>query len=175
MSLPRNLIIDGIAIPIYTAVRLRQSYFEIAARSRRRTASGRSIQRTVYSGLLGTEIGGEGRIPVGLSGVNWDAAITIACIQHRGILSASPNIALPTKRRADAGSEPYGWAFVNGLPVNTPCAMNGDIAELTPVTGATQYEAIYFPLLTCHADAPREDKQGRGPHFGWSMTAEEVE
>lgn len=136
--------------------------------------SGGNRQRTTWTGKLRTSISGNGVIPPGISGIDETQSITLACVEPRSIVSTSENIAIPAARRADAGSEPYGRALTGDTWVDTPVNMNGNTAELTPVSGATQYQVVWFPLLTVFFDPIVEDKPSHGPTYGWAITAEEV-
>lgn len=170
----RQLIVGGVTVPVYAMIEISQRYEDISATYRSRVRSGSAKHRTIFSGKIRTVVAGSGLIPAGLQTVDYTTSFTLSCIKHRGILSASPNIALPTTRRSDAGSEPYGRALAGDTWIETPAVMVGDTAQLTPVSGATQYQAIYFPEITVFADPPTEDKPQHGPTFGWSLIAEEV-
>ena len=52
--------------------------------------------------------------------------------------------------------------------------MAGDVANITPVAGATQYQVVYFPEISVFADPPVEDKAERGPSYGWTLIGEEI-
>jgi len=170
----RQLIVGGVTVPVYAMTNISQRYEAIEAKSKRRFLGGGGWQRVTYSGKLRTSITGSGLIPASLGSVNYDGSVTISCIKHRGILSASTTIALPSARRTDTDSEPYGRALVGDKWISTPVSMSVDNAILTPVSGATIYQAVYFPEIVCHVDTPSEDKPAHGPIFGWSLTADEI-
>lgn len=170
----RSLILGGVEVPLLAALEIRQAYEPLQATNRRRMADGSAKQRTRWSGKRRTTLSGRGVIPLGLDALDYSQPLTLSCIEGVGICSASPNIVLPAARRADAGSEPFGRARIGHEWHATPVNMVGHTAELTPVAGAIQYQAVYFPELLVFADPPQESKGGRGPDFSWQLTAEEV-
>lgn len=174
MSTVRQLIVDGTSVPVWAMTEISQRYEEIEAKARRRFLGGGGWQRVTYGGKIRTSITGSGVIPASLGSIDYDGSFTLSCIAHRAIVSASSSIAIPSARRSDTGSEPYGRALVGDVWVSTPVSMMVDNAILTPVTGATQYQVVYFPEITVFADPPVEDKPTHGPVFGWSLVAEEV-
>lgn len=169
----RVLIVDGVEVPVQASHRLRQSYETLEAKERRRFLGGGLWQRRTWSGPLLTRIEGDGIAPPGIQNLDTANPIQIACIESRGVNSVSNVIVLPSDRRSDVGSQPFGFAVVDEAFVPTPVALVGDTATLTPVIGAVQYQARYFPLLTVLADPLQEDfARGTGHH--WMLTAEEV-
>ena len=169
----RVLIVDGQEIPVQASHTLDQDYEELESKSRRRFLDGGLWQRKTWGGKLKTTITGSGIAPAGIQQLDTDNPITIACVASRGINSVSNVIALPVARRADAGSEPFGFAIVNEALVETPVNVVADVATLTIVPGANQYQVRYFPLLTVLADPLQESLQ-RGSAHNWTLIAEEV-
>lgn len=175
MSAVRQLIVDGVAVPVYAMTGISQRYEPVHATYRARMVDGSGKQRTLWSGKLRTVITGQGLIPAGLSAIDFTASFTLSCVAHRAINSASRVITLPAARRSDSGSTPYGRAAVGDTWVDAPVAsLVGDTLTLTEISGATQYQAVYFPELTVFADPPTEDHPEHGPSFSWSLTAEEL-
>lgn len=181
MSGVRLLIVDGVVVPVYASTEINQRYEKRRGATRYRMADGSLRQRRVWPATgakIVTTISGNGVIPAGIGedgDVNYDGPIVISCIAPRAVTTTSTSIALPASRRNDAGSLPFGRALLlNEVWVSTAVSMAGDIASITPVTGATQYQVVYFPQITVFADPPTEDKPGRGPSFGWTLTAEEI-
>lgn len=170
----RQLIVGSVIVPVYAMTDISQQYADISARSRKRTADGTLITRTLWSGMLSTVITGSGLIPSGLQEVDFDSEFELSCIAHRAVNSATNTITIPAARRSDAGSEPYGRALVGERWVATPISgIVANVATLTAVTGATRYQCIYFPKITAAGDLT-EEKPQHGPVFGWTLTAEEV-
>lgn len=169
----RTLIVGGIEIPIQASHTFNQTYKSLQARERRRFLNGDLWQRKTWGGKLETTIQASGIMPSGFQEVDFDNPVVIACVEALGINSVSNIIVLPAARRADAGSEPLGFAIVGGVIVPTTINVVVDTATLGVVAGASQYQARYFPLITCMADPPEEDLS-RGSAYGWSLTAEEV-
>lgn len=169
----RSLIIGGIAVPRLASLEVAEVVEPIAARARYRMADGKFKTRTAWSGAWRVLIDLRGTIPPGLSALDWDAGVQIACTRHQAITSGTNVITLPQARRADAGSQPYGRALVAGRWVRTPLALTGDLATLDVVAGATVYQAVLFPLLTVFGDGPALEysRDSELPH-GWRLEAE---
>lgn len=175
MSAVRQLIVDGITVPVYAMTGISQRYEPIRATYRARMVDGSAKQRTLWSGKLRTVITGQGLIPAGLSAVDFEASFTLSCVAHRAINAAGPVFTLPAARRTDSGSTPYGRAAVGDTWVDAPVdSLVGNTLTLQTVSGATQYQAVYFPEITVFADPPIEEHPEHGPSFGWSLTAEEL-
>lgn len=176
----RSLLINGLAIPLHAALDITQSYTPLQASSRTRTRDGSLKPRTVWRGKVSTTISASGTIPPGLQGLDFGQPITLGCIEHDAITVDAPTtaVALPSKRRTDAGSTPYGRALLmmGSVPnwVSTPVSMAGDTANITPVASAVQYQVVWFPELVVWADPPTQTKEGHGPGFRWQLTAEEM-
>lgn len=169
----RQLVIDGVTVPVWASTKLDQSYERVQAVTRRRTADGSLVQRSLWTGKLKTVLSGGGLAPSGLQAIDTSAAFDLWCIKPIAINSASNVIDIPAARRSDSGSEPFGFAVVGNAMVATPVAMSVDQATLTTVAGATAYQVRYFPVLSVMADPVQEDLS-RGFGFGWKLEAEEV-
>lgn len=172
----RQLIVGGVTVPQLAGLEISQSYEPIEAVARVRMANGALIQRVAWAGKLRTRLSGRGAIPAGLQAIDWAVAVTIECIAHRAISGVGTTrvFALPTARRTDTESLPYGRALVGNRWVRTPCTVATNIATLTAVTNAAQYQVVYFPKLTCFASPPTEMREADGTLFGWELTAEET-
>ena len=166
------LVIGGIEIPLKSSHQLTQDYEPIQAVNRVRMMSGALQQQTAWNGKILTTISGSGLIPAGIQSLDFTSTITIKCIAERTVTSASNVIAVPSSRRSDYGVE--GRALVDGVWQSTPVSMATNVATLTTVAGATQYQAIYWPELICFLDPPSENRDARTSTYAWSITAEEV-
>lgn len=170
----RQLIVGSVTVPVYAMTGISQQYGDISARSRKRTADGTLITRSLWSGKLSTVITGTGLIPAGLQEIDFDSEFELSCIAHRAVNSATNTITIPAARRADTGSEPYGRALVGEKWLATPVTgIVSNVATLTMVTGALLYQCVYFPKITAAGDLT-EEKPQHGPVFGWTLTAEET-
>lgn len=169
----RQLIVDGVTVPVWATTDFDQQINPIEAVYQSRKKNGGLVQRTLYTGKYSTSISGGGLAPAGLDDINTGSSITIHCVEPLSISSASNVINIPSNRRADVGSEPQGYAEVNGALVSTPVAMNGDQATLTIVSGATGYQVRWYPILTVIAK-PLRKTLARGSGHRWVLEAEEV-
>lgn len=150
----------------------------------RRVDGGSVLHRTLNgAGLpqhhwtkLATSIAGEGWAPVALAGVDWSAPVEILCVQPRAIHSATVTATLPAARRADLTVNAYALAVVANELVATPVVVVGDTATATATTvaGATSYQFMYFPKLSCWSRGPSEQLDLTRASYGWTLEAEEV-
>lgn len=168
----RNLIIGGIEIPLKAAHQLTQEYAPVRAVNRLRMSDGTLVQQSAWSGKLVTNISGAGNMPDGLESLDYLSAIIIKCVAERAVLSASNSMSIPSARRVDYGVE--GKALVAGTWVTTAVSMTGDTATLTVIATATQYQAIYWPELTCFINPPNSSRNARNSTYQWNIEAEEI-
>lgn len=168
----RQLIVDGVTVPVWASTDFTQTIDPVEAVFQSRKKSGGLVQRTLYTGKYMTQISGGGLAPAGLDAINTGTPTTLHCIEPLSISSASNVIDIPSNRRADAGSEPAGYAELNGSLVSTPVSMNVDQATLTIVPGATGYQVRWFPILTV-IFKPVKKRLGRGSGHGWILEAQE--
>lgn len=169
----RDLIIGGISVSQDARITINQTYSTISAISNRRLADGSLVSRNAWSGKLATEITCTGYIPSGLQTLDYTAAMTISCIAPKAVSKATNAITIPTARRTDAGSLPYGRALVNGKWQDASSSLVSDVLTITDPGGATQFQAVYFPEFSAIVAEP-QDGLAIGSGFSWSLTAEQV-
>ena len=175
MSTVRQLIVDGTIVCELSTIDISQTYERVRGSYRARMRDGGLKQRTIWSGKLRTTITGNGLIPPGISLIDFDSSFTLSCIGHLAVNTTNTSVVLPSARRSDAGSEPYGRALNCGGKWNpTDVTMVGDTANITPVAGAEQYQVIWFPEIVVFADPPVEAHPEHGPTYSWSIVAEEI-
>ena len=167
-----NLKINGLVIPNTAAHTIKQSYFPVGPQNLVRFMDGSSEMQTTYS-KRGTKITGRGWVPAALNNLPYDTEMIISCILPDAKADVSNVITLPPERRTDSGFEPVGFAVVDGDVVETPIALNGDVATLTVVPSATQYEAWFYPELMMRVFRPDVSLDASSPEYDWSLTAEE--
>ena len=169
----RDLIIGGISISQDARITINQTYTTISAINNRRLANGSLVTRTIWNGKLSSTINGTGYIPTGLQTLDYTGALTISCIAPKSVSKATNAITIPTTRRTDSGSLPFGRALVNGQWQDAASSLVGDVLTVTDPGGATQFQAVYFPEFSAIISEPQDGLEiGRG--FTWSLTAEQV-
>lgn len=165
-----NLIIAGVVIP-HQSFPTQQSYSILGGEFSRRKLNGAAVKQSHWR-KLATRIDGDGGLPPALAGVDFTAAVQIACIEPRSRHSATNSLLLPSDRRTDA--DVHAFALVGNRAVATPCTVTVNTATATAVSGATAYQFLYYPLLTCFSGGPTESLDVSGAVYQWSLDAEEV-
>lgn len=166
-----NIIIGGVEISLDAAHQISQTYETIGGRSQRRMLDGSALLQNNWVRRR-TVITGQGRLPEGLSGLDYDTTQVIACMAPLSIWSATTNATLPAARRTDW--PPHGYAIVSGRQISTPISIAGNAVTFSAVSGASGYVVVYYPSLTCYLSPPRLSFDGRGPVAGWTLEAEEI-
>ncbi len=166
-----NFILGGVEVGLSASQQVTQTYETIGGRSLRRKLSGAAHMQTAWAKLR-TTLSGSGRLPEGLSGLDYSTSLSLSCLAPLSIWTATTSATLPAARRSDV--PPRAWAIVNGLHIPTPMSLSVNTATLTAVTGASGYVVAYWPVLTVYAAPPRLDFNGRDPTLGWTIEAEEA-
>jgi len=170
----RELILGGLVIPREAGLRLTQEYDTEDAVHEVRMNGGELRRQQTWGNKIRTTIrGSNGLIPVGLDGLDFTQPLLLSCIRVKAVTSPAFNIAITPNRRSDAGSTPLGFARIGRTWQRTDLSMNGDIAELAQVPGASLYQVKYWPEFLCFATRPRETGDV-GLGFDWSFTAREI-
>ena len=178
----------AVSLPVHSTVELTQTYQPLYARTLYRHLDGSAAVRQQWSGKLATEITARGLIPAGFSQLNFDAPMTISCVEHRAVTSTGNVITIPAARRTDVQHKTKAGTLVTGswyartwdgdvYATATGATTTGapNVVTITLATGETHehYEVVYIPRLTVYADRPTENyTQNDG--FGWSLRAEET-
>ena len=168
----RELVIDGLALPLRSLLDLQIDFDEDRSVNRARMMDGSMVQHASWYGKLIIEISASGEIPPGLSDLDYTSSLTLKSAAERTISSSSNIITVPAARRSDYGVE--GRAFVGSEWQSTPVSMSVDEATLTIVAGAARYEAIYWPEIVCFCDPPKVTQNVRARRYGWSLKAWEL-
>lgn len=172
MAVP-SLKIGSIEFALHTFP-LTQEYRPLGIGSQvQRMLSGAGVKQTHFS-KLATRISGSGWAPPALHGVAWGSSVSISCITPRSIHSASNVATIPSARRSDFTGSVLARAVVGGLLVDTPVAVVTNTATATAVSGATSYQFLYWPTLTCFSDGPTESVNVETGVYSWTLDAEEV-
>ena len=68
--MPRQLIVDGVTVPVWSSTDFTQVIEPVEAVYQSRKKNGGLVQRTLYTGKLRTTIDGGGLAPAGLDDIN---------------------------------------------------------------------------------------------------------
>lgn len=150
-----------------------QSYPPLEGATLHRMLNGAGVKQTHWRKLT-TTISGTGWAPAALDGIDWSAAVEIACIKPRTIHSATVAATLPAARRSDFADAVLARAIVGGNLVPTPVNVLVNTATATAVAGATGYQFMYYPKANFYSAGPTEDLDVETGVYSWTLTAEEV-
>lgn len=167
-----SLKIGNIVIPGQAGFDLRQAYEPILARTLLRAKSGSGIPQFRWQKIRST-IAGSGWYPTALDALDLSATHAVSCIEPMSVYGAGTAITIPHTFRTDSGYSVQAAALLGDDLVETAVSMAGQVATLTPVAGASQYQVIYFPIITGLLTVNKSgdiDNQLRG----WTIEAEEV-
>ena len=142
-----SLKIGIIIIPGIAGFDIRQTYDPILARTLLRTKSGNGIAQSRWSKIRST-ISGSGWEPAALDAIDFGIMHDVHCVEPLSAYGATTTITIPHSFRSDTGYTVQAAALVADELVNTPVSMAGQVATLTAVAGAMQYQVIYFPIIT---------------------------
>lgn len=142
-----SLKIGNIIIPREAGFTLRQTYDPILARTLLRTKSGNGIGQTRWAKLR-SSITGSGWQPAALDAIDLSVMHAVHCVETLSAYSATTTVTLPHAFRTDTGYTVQAWALVGKSLVSTPVSMAGQVATVTAVSGALQYQVDYYPIIT---------------------------
>jgi hypothetical protein len=163
--------IGTVEIPDIAGFEVNFNYTKITPKQILRTKNGNGIIVSRWQ-KLGISISGSGWIPDGLDGLDENVVVDIHCTAALSKISASNIITIPRTFRTDDYT-PQGIAFINGEIIETPVALSGSDATLTIVPGATQYEVLYWPIVTSLISLIDRQFSEQGGIWNWSVEAEE--
>lgn len=171
MAVP-TLKIAGVEFALQTFP-ISQTYRSMQGAAVHRMLNGSAVKQQHWT-KLATTIAGAGWSPAALAGVDWSAPVEILCQQPRAIHSATVNATLPAARRSDLAVNVQAFAVVGNELVSTPVSVIVNAATATSVSGATSYQFMYYPKLSCYSNGPEESLDMTGAAYSWSLEAEEV-
>lgn len=169
-----NFILGGITVHLVSAVEYTETYDRVDnGQARHRTQNG-NLKRAVHWRKTSISISGSGHIPAGLAGLDYTLDLEFSAGTTRSITSSSNVIAIPAERRVDVGYEPCAFALFNNQAIPTPFVLVGDVATLTPVANALDYQINYFPkIMVASEDINDSINRGTGTNR-WSLELEEL-
>lgn len=169
--MPRSLKFGSFELPVHAAINLDTQYTPKHNRAYLTLANGDEIVRKTFSGLYYVDVSGNGIIPSGLNGLDFDAPMTVGFTKAMELSTTSTSVVLPAKRRSDSGSEPFAKAIsASGKIIDVDMTLSTNTVTITPPSGVTvsQYVVYYFPELYGWVEEPVQSG-GRGNDYSWSI------
>lgn len=142
-----TLKLDSILFPDEAAFGIQQSIEPLLARTLRRSMNGTLKIQSRWQKLR-SAVSGSGWLPLGLDAIDLSVNHAMHCIKALSVSAAGNVITIPRAFRLDAPYAPQGAAVVNGEVLSTPVSLLGSVATLTPIVGASQYQVLYYPIIT---------------------------
>lgn len=163
-----QLILGGIAVPLHAgAPDVRYDYAGGAADVI--LAGGRPVRMRHWNKRLIT-IAGSGWMATGLDALDWDAEHELRCPTPLRISGIGTTLTLTADVRPD---EPVtAQAMVNGEWRSAAAAVAGRTVTITPVSGATTYTVVWFPVFNVLCEPPPEGYSGAA--VDWQLICREV-
>lgn len=166
-----SLKIGSVEIPHISGFDVRQTYEELAAKTILRTKSGSAVLQTRWQKLK-SSISGSGWLPAALDGIDKTAMQAVSCVAPLAEFGATTSITLPRTFRTETDYYPQAVAIKSGDMIATSISITGQVCTLGAVSGADQYQVVYYPIITgvIRIDKDHNVSQQLG---GWSITLEE--
>lgn len=168
-----NFELGGITVPILSCLEFSQTYELVGGSVMHRMQSGRAVKQTHFTKLK-TVLSGQGWVPAGLDGLNFNEPLLLKCAAPRTISSCISKIVLPAERRSDAGFEPKGFALICGQLIEIPINIKANIAMLDAVPEAVCFQIQYYPELSIFAELSYIQGNTVRGDFSWAMICEEI-
>lgn len=168
-----NFYLNDISIPIKAGLEFNQTYELIGGSVTQRMQSGKAVKQTHFRKLR-TTLSGQGWVPAGLDGLDYNNPVVLKCALPRSIGSVSNQFTIPAERRQDAGFEVKGYALIGSELIETAFTLNANIAVLNSVMGASSYQVHYYPEIIVFAEPPQTQGNVSDAEFSWSLICEEV-
>lgn len=164
--------IGNIAIAPAAGFEVRQTYDDDLARTLLRMKSGAGVIQYRWRKTR-SRISGNGWEPAALDAIDRSVSHAVSCVEPLSVYGATTSITIPHTYRTDTGYTVQAAALLGDEIVATPVSMAGQNATLTAVSGATQYQVIYYPIITGMLTISKSgdvDNQTRS----WSIEVEEL-
>ncbi|WP_339521726.1 hypothetical protein [Pseudomonas sp. EA_35y_Pfl2_R111] len=172
MSIPM-LTLGGVPIVPHSGTAA-LSLSKLRGSARARMSRGKLVQMTHWSGKAAGTISGQGFMPPGLDGLNYDGPLELLSVQQENITVPELSVALSSTPRPDC--QPWAEALVGTKWHRTSCDFVDGVATATPVAGATLYSFFWLPAYWVFAEDPDKgaDHTGASRPCSWSFSWEEA-
>lgn len=166
------LVLGGVKITPHSGP-IRQRYQRFGGSSELRMASGRGLKQTHWS-KMGISSSASGPLDPALDHLDYTRPLELWCVKPLAVSGPSLAYELPTAAARRPDELPWAWAMVGEQCYDTPVTMEGDIAHVTAVPGASWYRVSWYPRYMVLTDGVvSEFDESRG-QYDWSLEAREA-
>lgn len=166
-----SLKIGSVIVPFISGFDVRQTYDELSAKTTLRTKSGSAVLQSRWQKLKST-ITGSGWLPAAIDGIDKTVMLAVHCVAPLAQYGATTSITLPRTFRTDGDYTPQAAAIVGTEMVETTISISGQVCTLGAVSGATQYQVVYYPVITGVISVKKYHDTGN-QLTGWAIELEE--
>jgi len=166
MSAP--FVLGGIVVPLHAGVP-DVTFGDAGGYTDYTLSEGEQVRARHFKKHLIT-ITGSGWMATGLDALDWDAKHVLLCPKPKRVATTSTVVSITTDVRPDVPV--FCHALVGRSWVQTPVAMDGREATITPVAGASQYSLGWYPMFPRVICKPPEDANAGGG-VSWQINARE--
>jgi hypothetical protein len=166
-----SLKIGSVAIPFVSGFDIRQTYDELSAKTILRSKSGAAILQSRWQKLKST-ISGSSWLPAAIDSIDKTVMQTVSCVAPLSVFGATTTITIPRTFRTETDYAPQAIAIVNGEMIETTLSLAGSVCTLAAVSGATQYQVVYYPIIT-GVISINKDHDTSNQLGGWTIELEE--
>ncbi|KJK03563.1 hypothetical protein UB43_03430 [Pseudomonas sp. 21] len=169
MSLPM-VMLGGVPIELHAGAPSQQ-YSSLGGQALIRLSAGQGVPMTHWQ-KTAISISGTGWMPPGLDGLDYRQPLELRCTKPMSMAGTELEFRLNGVPRPDVA--PWAQALVLGQWQTAAVEMNADVAQVSPVPGATLYRVCWMPIFTVTATSRRGDLDASAAIHGWQIDCEEL-
>lgn len=169
MPIPR-VTLGGVPIVLHAGAP-EQADAPVLAEAIVRMGQGGGVKLTHFK-KAGGSVSGQGCMPPGLDGLDYSQPLLLRLTKQESITGPGTMFTLSSTPRADV--PPWGLALVGNEWVRRPVAMDGLLATVTALPGATLYSVQWMPEYWVFVSQPPKQLSPADGMHSWSFPWEEV-
>lgn len=165
------MVLGGVPITPHSGP-VRMRYEPFGGSAELRMADGTGIKQTHWrkTRILAS---GSGHLEPALEHLDYSGPLELWCVKSQSFSGTGLQYQLPPadKRRPDVA--PWAWALVGERLQDVAIALDGDLASLTPLPGASRYQVFWLPRFSVFTDGLVTDWDEAQGRYDWSLEARE--